>query len=289
MKILITGATGFTGRRILPLLAGKGNIKCYVRPTSDIENIEKYGYEIVLGDLNDLDSLKKAMTGCEALINVASIGFGHARGIVKTAEEAGIKRAIFISTTALFTHLSNNSKLIRLGAEKCIKASRLNWTILRPTMIYGAPDDRNMIRLLKFIDRSPVIPIFGHGNYLQQPVYVGDIAKAVVAALFNEGAIRREFNVSGKYPNTYNEIIDLTAKALGRKIMKIHVPLKPSIYIFKLYEKLYAKPVLRTEQIMRLNEDKSFDYSEARSVFEYNPLPFEKGIAREIELYRNER
>jgi nucleoside-diphosphate-sugar epimerase len=286
LKILVTGATGFTGERVLPMLVGKGEIRCFVRPSSNIQEVKGFGHEIVYGDLSDIGSLKTAMLKCDALINIASLGFGHGPGIVKAAEEARIRRAIFISTTALFTELNAKSKSVRQQAEDCIKASKLDWTILRPTMIYGAPGDRNMIRLIRFIDHSPVIPIFGSGDYLQQPVYVENVAKSIVAVLFTEKTIKNEFNISGKYPHTFSEIIDLTAQALGKRIIRVHIPSKISLYATKLYEKLSKRPLIKSEQIMRLNENKNFDYSAAKEAFGYDPISFEEGIAKEVALYR---
>lgn len=289
MKILVTGATGFTGEKVLPLLMGKGDVRCFVRPNNDVQKIKEHGYELVYGDLNDLKSLKMAMNECTILINIASLGFGHTPGIVKIAEESGIKRAIFISTTALFTRLNADSRLVRQQAEDHIKASKLEWTILRPTMIYGSPDDRNIIRLIKFIDRFPLIPIFGSGDYLQQPVYVEDVAKSIVSVLFNEKTLRREYNLSGKYPHTYIEIIDLTAKALEKRVVKIHIPFKPSLYAIKIYERLSQNPFIKSEQIMRLNEHKNFDHSAAKNDFGYDPISFEEGIIKEIQLYRQSK
>ena len=286
MKILVTGATGFTGQRVLPLLVQKEEIRCFVRRNGNSKGIEKFGYELSYGDLSDLESLKRAMSGCDVLINVASLGFGHAPGIVKTAEEAGIRRAIFVSTTALFTQLNATSKSVRRQAEDCIRGSGLYWTILRPTMIYGAPGDRNMIRLIMLLDSSPLIPIFGTGNNLQQPVHVEDVVKSIIAVLFHEDTIHNEFNLSGKSPHTYDEIVDLTAKALGKRVLKVHLPLKPSMYVMMLYERICSKPFLKSEQVMRLNENKNFDHSPAQKAFGYNPISFEQGITREVSLYR---
>ncbi len=286
MKILVTGATGFTGERVLPMLMGEGEIRCFVRPSSNIQKIKDFGYELYYGDLIDLESLKTAMAGCDALINIASLGFGRGPGIVKTAEEAGIRRAVFISTTALFTQLHAKSKSIRREAEDCIKASKLDWTILRPTMIYGAPGDRNIIRLIRFIDRWPLIPVVGSGNYLQQPVYVEDVAESIVSALLSEKTAKREFNISGKYAHTFIEIIDLIAQALGKRIKKVHIPSKISLYAITLFETFSKKPWIKSEQIMRLNEHKNFDYSSAREAFGYDPISFKEGITKEVALYR---
>src|SRR5215211_113454 len=101
------------------------------------------------------------MQGADALINIVSLGFGHADSILRAAKEAGIQRAIFISTTAIFTQLNAKSKSIRMDAERLIKSSGLAYTILRPTMIYGSDHDRNMWRLIQFMRYSSIVPIFG--------------------------------------------------------------------------------------------------------------------------------
>ena len=287
MNICVTGATGFTGKRVLPLLEGKGRVRCFVRKTSNVECVRKCGYEITYGDLNDVSSLEKAMNGCDVLLNIASLGFGHGAGIVNAAENAGIKRAIFVSTTALFTQLDVSSKSIRQQAEDQIRSSNLKWTIVRPTMIYGAPDDRNMIKLIKFIDKSPCIPVLGSGKYLQQPIFVEDLAKAIVGALISDNAIGKVYNVSGKQANTYCEIIDMVAAALGKKVIKVYIPFKIALYMAQIYEKLSKKPVIRAEQVMRLNENKDFEHRDAMEFFGFSPISFREGIKREVALYRN--
>ncbi len=113
------------------------------------------------------------MKGADALVNIASLGFGHAGSVIQATKEAGIRRAIFISTTAIYTQLDAKSKSIRLAAEQAIQTSGLEYTILRPTMIYGSRRDRNMWRLIRFLRVSPVAPVFGDGNYLQQPTSCG--------------------------------------------------------------------------------------------------------------------
>ena len=104
---------------------------------------------------------------CDALVNLASLGFGHARGIVRAAVRAGLDRAVFVSTTAVTTTLPARSKAVRLAAEDEIRGSGLSWTILRPTMIYGAAGDRNLSRLLALLARlqrgSAPLPLVAAG------------------------------------------------------------------------------------------------------------------------------
>ncbi len=76
MKILVTGATGFTGEEVFPLLKEKAEIRCLVRPNSNVQMIKKLGHELTYGDFAELSSLKKAMSGCDILANIASFGSG---------------------------------------------------------------------------------------------------------------------------------------------------------------------------------------------------------------------
>ena len=94
-------------------------------------------------------------------------------------------------------------------------------------MIYGSPRDRNMWRLIRFMRYSPIVPIFGDGKYLQQPIYVDDVAQAILSCLSNDQTIGKSYNIAGKYPLTYNQVIDTIAGQMNKRVWKIHVPYSP--------------------------------------------------------------
>lgn len=284
--ILVTGATGFLGSYVVDKLlqANIDQIRCFVRETSKIDNLTKFNVELTYGSFEDYDSIVRALTGVQTIINVASLGFGHASNIIKACEESGVERGIFFSTTAIFTKLNAKSKKVRLEAEKIIKASSIKYTILRPTMIYGSSKDRNMCKLIQYLKRFTFIPIFGTGEYLQQPVYVDDLAEATLKVLQSDVTINKEYNLAGANPLTYNQVIDIIAEALKRKIYKLYLPVGLSIKLLDIYSKISKKPKLTSEQVLRLNENKNFDIKEAIEDFGYNPIDFLNGIKKEIEL-----
>ena len=156
-------------------------------------------------------------------------------------------------------------------------------------MIYGTPKDRNMIKLIRWIDNVPIIPIFGDGNSLQQPVYVKDLAKFIVDVLDNKQSFRDDFNISGKYPLTFNEIIKEISEILNKKVIKIYLPYLFSVRIISLLEYLKINFPIKSEQILRLNENKSFSYSKAKKLIGYKPIPFKNGIKNEIKIYKNNK
>lgn len=284
MKVFVTGATGFMGSRVVPLLLKNGyEARCLHRETSDRSLLSSSEVEWALGDLSHTDALSASMRGADALVNLASLGFGHADSILRAAKDAGIQRALFISTTAIFTQLNAKSKKVRVAAELAIETSGLKYTILRPTMIYGSPRDRNMWRLIRFMRYSPIVPVFGDGKYLQQPVHVDDVARAIVSCLANEKTIGKAYNIAGRHPLTYNEVIDTIARLMNKRVWKLHTPSKPAVSLLALLERMRIPFPIKAEQVLRLNENKDFSYAEAQRDFGFSPLSFEEGIGMELD------
>ena len=283
-RVLITGATGFTGSRTVPLLIERGYcVRCLVRASSDRTVLAGNAVEWFQGDLADSHKLELSMKGVDVLVNVASIGFGHAPNVVGAALAAGVRRAIFLSTTAIFTTLNAPSKAIRIAAEDTIRNIGLAYTILRPTMIYGSARDRNMCRLVRYLRRWPVMPMPGSGENLQQPVFVDDVARAIVDAISTDRTIGKCYNIPGPKALTFKEVVETISNLLGRKTLKVHLPVSPFVKLLRLCESHGLILPIKAEQILRLNEDKAFDFDDASRDFGYAPRAFEEGIAVEIE------
>lgn len=224
-RVLVVGATGFTGRRVVAALRAAGHdVVAFVRPTSDADVVRALGVPCAEGDFDRPASLRDALAGRDALACAASLGFGHAPGIVEAARAAGVRRAVLLGTTAVRTTLPARSKAVRLEAERVVLAGGIGATLLRPTMIYGAPGDRNLERLVRFVRRSPVVPVLGRGTALVQPVHVEDVAAAVAAVLPRDDLAGRAFDVPGPAPLTFEALLRTVAAVMGRRRLFPHVP-----------------------------------------------------------------
>jgi len=288
-KILVTGATGFTGREVVPrLLQRYGEITCFVRASSKRSQIDLPGVKFAEGDIDDCVSLEAAMQGKDTLVNVAFLvrhgepEARRAKGIVRSCHAAGIRRAIFISSTSIFTTLKAADKIAKLASESAVVNSGLDYTILRPTMIYGTEGDRNIIRLVRFLRQYPVVFVPGDGTFRQQPVHVEDLAQAIVDCLDVKTTIGKAYNLSGAHSVTFNEVIDQTCQVLDVKRLKVHLPLGPALWLARLSQHIQGKPLIKEEQLLRLNEDKSIDHCDARRDFGFSPRSFLEGIRQEV-------
>ena len=287
MRLLVTGGSGFLGRRFVAAAVATGHdVVGLARSESAASSLRDAGADAVRGDLDDAASTRDAFAqaGADALVNIASLGFGHAGTIVGAAEAAGLRRAVLVSTTAVTTALPAPSKKVRLAAEETVRTSGLAWTIVRPTMIYGAPDDRNIARLLQVLRRTPVLPVPGGGRRLQQPVHVEDLAQALVGAVANDASIGATYDVAGPEPITFRELLETAASAAGRSVRLVPVPLAPTIGVVRLYERAASRPRIKAEQLERLAEDKAFDNGPAARDLGHAPRSFADGVRAEAAL-----
>ena len=294
MRLLVTGGSGFLGGFVLAEAARRGH-ECValVRSSAAARRVADLGATPLGGDLDDGAALAPTFAGarCDALVNLASLGFGHAQGIIAAAVGADLDRAVFVSTTAVTTTLPARSKSVRLAAEESIRSSPLKWTILRPTMIYGAAGDRNLSRLLALLARarrrlSPgglpfVLPVPGGGGQLQQPVHVADLAGAVLTAVDRPAAWTSCYDVAGPEPLPFAELVRASGAAIGCRVRVVPVPLAPVIAFARCCELAGRRPGIRAEQWARLAEDKAFSVDAAARDLKYAPRPFAEGIREE--------
>lgn len=291
-RVLISGATGFAGAFVVREFARHSDrftVAAFARSAERVAaaGLEASGAKVHYGSFEDRESFCRALEGQDIYVHLVSLGFGHAPTVLDCCRLARVRRGVFVSTTAIFTDLDPESKVIRLEAEARIRDSGMDYTIIRPTMIFGTDEDRNMSRLIRHVARWPVVPVPGPGTSLMQPVHAADLAKAIVAAASTSIAIGREYNVSGADPITYNQTLDLIAELLGRRVLRVHVPLRLMIPLFWLYERLMAHPRLSVEKLYRLNEDRAFSNAEARQDLGFETMAFREGISREIDEMTN--
>ena len=285
MKVLLTGATGLLGGALLDLLLAESHeVRCLVREGSqNASRLDPSRVEVSRGDANDAGDLRRALVGIDALVHVA--GIEYAPIVVEAARGADVSRLVVVGSTS-----AHSAYEFRSGPKKTmenvVRDSGLDWTIVRPTMIYGSERDKNVHRLLRFLDRSPIFPIFGPGTNLWQPVYHEDCARGLYESLIRPAAIRRSYDLPGAVPLPYAALVETAARALGKKSRLVRLPLEPIRRALLLAETLRLPLPIKSEQVLRLREDKAYSYDDARRDLDYAPRPFESGVALEVARLR---
>jgi nucleoside-diphosphate-sugar epimerase len=288
--LFITGITGHTGRWLLDKLIQEnysGKIRCLVRKNSNTALLDKSGLNIekVCGSIEDKEFLESSMIGVENLIHISGIKFSS--DIINTAIKNNVKWAILVHTTGRYSkYKSASEEYIRIEDEILKKRNQIAITVLRPTMIYGSSNDRNMYKLVDYLYRHKFFPMFGSGENLMQPVHAKDLGDAYYNVLLKrENTINKEYNLSGEMPIKYIDLVRCVSQTLDSKNIIVKIPLSISVLAARLYNTINKNAIVSVEQVLRMQEDKNFAYDAAAKDFNYSPMSFEEGIKGEVMEY----
>src|ERR671921_1747256 len=285
MRILLTGATGLLGGSLLEILLAAGHdVRCLVRRDSpNAPRLDGMGAEVFRGDAGSEADLYGALGGTDAFLHVAGIEYSPT--VVAAARRSGVGRLVVVGSTSAHSAYAFRSGP-KLEMERVVRSSGLPWTIVRPTMIYGSERDKNVHRLLRFIDRWPVFPMFGPGTNLWQPVYHQDCARGVLKTSKRPGTVHQSYDLPGPDPLTYLDLVKTVAAVLGRSLRIVNVPLEPVRRALVAAERLRLPLPIDSGQVTRLREDKAYPYEDAKRDLDYAPRPFREGVALEVARLR---
>jgi uncharacterized protein YbjT (DUF2867 family) len=299
MKVLVTGAAGFVGREIVRQLHAAGHAaRVLSRDTlsSQVrELVPAFTTDVRSGDVLNATSLANVCNGMEAVIHLVGIISEvrdqtyenvHTRGtqnIVAAARKAGVKR--FVHMSALGTRLNAVARYhqSKWAAEEMVRNSGLEWTIFRPSIIYGAGD--GFVNLFANIARrSPVVPLIGGGKSKFQPVPVEAVAQCFVKSLTEPKSIGQTYDLCGNEVLTLEEIVSTILSVMGRKRHKLSLPFGLARIQATLLEFVYSRllgkpPPLNRDQLLMLQEDNVGNGQSAEELFALKIGPFAKGIA----------
>ncbi|SHK35221.1 complex I NDUFA9 subunit family protein [Rhodothermus profundi] len=294
MKVYLTGATGFVGRYVLRALRTAGHqVRCLVRQPDRPLPVEDEGVEKVAGDLLRPETFAGTLEGCEAVVHLVGIiaekprqgitfDAVHRRGtlhIVEAAQQAGIARFIHMSANGARPDGITAYQTSKWEAEEIVRrAGFAHWTIFRPSVIFGDPQGAPMEFVTQLARRLvrpfPVLPVFGDGRYQLQPVAVDVVASAFAQALTREAAHGQTYCVAGPGPLSYDEILDIIARALrGKPRPKLHVPLAPIQVLVNTLGRVGLLPIT-PEQLAMLVEGNTCDPTAFYRDFEVPQIPF---------------
>lgn len=290
MKVFVTGGTGFVGGHLLKSLLTEGHtVRLLVRRKKDGG---EPGVEQVVGDVTERGSIMEAAAGCDAVIHLVGIirefpakgitfdalHVAGTRNVVDGAKAAGIRRYLHMSALGTRSGASSAYHRTKFAAEEYVRASGLDYTIFRPSIIFG-PGDDFINRLAGYIRSYPAVPVIGDGEYRLQPISVEDVARCYKEALRMPQTIGNTYELCGKDRFSYNDLLDVIARALGRgKVRKLPAPLAVMKGIVPFLQKLPSFPIT-TDQIAMLVEENICDGS-WRTTFFFEPQSFEEGIKK---------
>jgi uncharacterized protein YbjT (DUF2867 family) len=293
-RVFVTGSTGFVGKRVVRALLAHGFlVRCLVRPGSEEKLRGFESIDRVPGDVLRPDDLVASVEGCGALVHlVGIIRERRARGItferlhvkatlnmLALAKKAGVRRYLQMSALGTRPHARSRYHQTKWQAEEAVRQSGIDWTIFRPSVIFGR-GDQSISVLAGMIRRLPVVPVVGDGRYRLQPIGVEQVAEGFARALTSRVAVNQSYEVAGPEAYAFVDLLDQIGAALGRRrVRKVHAPLAAVKLLTSALEWLPLYPLSR-DQIAMLEEENVTDPTRFYTDFGITPEPLAQGLRR---------
>lgn len=275
--IAVIGAGGRSGSALCRALAEAGTD--YLPLVLNLPKWQAYGLPgaVRVVDLkHDAPALRDALAGATQVVSCAHASFTP--GILAAAPP-GASFVLMGSTRRYSRFLDDHGRSVQAG-EEALLASGRRGVMLHPTMIYGAPGERNVQRLAAMVRRLPVAPLPGGGRALVQPIHQSDVTRCLVAALARDWAQPQAIVIAGPRATRYRDFVAAVARAAGaRAPLVLPVPGGLLRALLPLARRIGALRGVTDDELLRLMEDKDFDIAPMRRELGVDPLPLGQGLA----------
>ena len=269
-RTAVLGGSGFIGRYVVKRLAARGDVIAV-----GCRNAEQAKFLKPLGDVGQIVPLNIAigneellpafLAGNDTLVNCVGIlqekgsqtfDLAHHSGparLARFAREAGVERFVHFSAIGADSRSSSAYARTKAAGEQAVRDAFPTVTILRPSVVFG-PEDQFFNRFAAIAMLSPVLPLIGGGETRFQPVYVGDVADAVMKCLEDSASAGRLYELGGPKIYTFRELLDLLLSETQRKRWLLDVPFGLAAAQARLMS-ILPNPPLTPDQVELLKRD----------------------------------
>jgi nucleoside-diphosphate-sugar epimerase len=322
VRVLVTGATGFTGGHLARALAASGHqTRALVRNIERARDLQAWGIELAVGDVRDRLAVGLAMAGVEVVYHIAAVyrqagipketyravNVDGARIVVETAACSGARRVVHCSTVGVHGDVQHPPagedaplrpgdlyQATKLEGEQLARETgartNVEVTVVRPSGIYG-PGDRRLLKLFRGVARGR-FPMLGSGRIYYHLTYIDDLVEGFRLAGEHPSAANRTYILAGPEVTTLNELVRLIADCAGVGSPRLRLPVGPFWLAGAVCEAvcvpLGIEPPIHRRRVDFYTKNRAFDIGRARTEIGYAPsVGLRDGISRTLEWYRN--
>jgi uncharacterized protein YbjT (DUF2867 family) len=289
LLVLVTGATGFLGRRVVPaLLERHHQVRCLVRTPGRERVFPPRTVDIQYGDIQNSDALAAALVGVDAVVHLVGtirrrnkntydqVNRQGVANVVAAAKVARIKHLVFVSVIGATSNRSYPYLFSKWQGEREVVSSGLSYTIIQSSVIFGDGDEF-LNSIAAMVKALPVVTVVGSGRNRLQPIAVEDVARCIATAVDREDLRGKTIELGGPQQISYNKILAIVARTLDTRRLMLHLPVWLMFVVTWALQALPRPPVtldqLRLLPIRNVAELDSVEYN-----FGFTPKPVEGNI-----------
>jgi len=323
MNVLVTGATGFIGSRLVPALSDKGfNIRCLVRKTSDISKLKELkNVDFFYGDITDPETISGAAQNIDTVIHLAVLGHlkkgteeeytrVNVKGTINVIDESissEVKKIIVTTTTAALgiipgrtvTEEDEGIPLNEYGRSKAMEENAVKELIktkaapvlmLRFSHVYGPGEQRDLHKIIKMMKKG-IFPQIGLKANLYPAVYIDDVVQSIIQAM-EYGRTGETYIITDNKSHDLKDIRKIVNKELGKETTLYPVIPKflalSMVYLLEKLFSLFGKDFsYSVKNINSITARRQFSIEKAKKELHFSPrVSLEEGLHRTIEYYK---
>ncbi len=291
MKIAVTGATGFIGSHLVERLLQDGHELTVLSHSGRGRKPFPPGIRVIHGSVEEGEALFNLCAGNQIVFHLVGIiaetrtkSFAltvveATRKLVDACLRGKVSKIVYLSAIGAAADAETKYHRAKHQAEIAVMQSSLDWTILRPSVIYGEGD--GFVNLLaRLIRRLPFTPVIGTGKYRLQPIYIDDLTNAMAQCVDNPATSKEIIEMAGPERLEYSEILHIIKRVLNKRRVNIHLPLWLMKMVAAVMEGLFKPAPLTTDQLTMLVNENIGETEKMRRLFGIEPVRFEDGLRK---------
>ena len=287
--VLVTGATGFLGRRVVPALQELHHqVRCLVHTPGRERVFPPRTVDIQYGNVLNPDALAAAFNGVDAVVHLVGtirrrnrntydqVNRQGAANVVAAAREARVKHLVFVSVIGATSNRSYPYLYSKWQGEQAVTNSGLSYTIIQSSIMFGAGDEflNTIAAMVKIL---PVLTVAGSGRNRLQPIDVEDVARCIATAVDRERLRGKTIELGGPQQLSYNEILAIVARTMGKRRLGFHLPVW-LMFIITWAMQALPRPPLTLDQLRLLPIRNVAETNSVQDNFGFTPKPVEGNI-----------
>jgi len=268
--IVVDGATGYVGSHLIAALAENGfAVRCLVHKGAsnrDIEFLKSLNAKVYVADLeNASPALSEAFSGAQIAVHLIgsiappkgetmqNLHVNQTDQLVKLCQENGIKKVVMVTALGSSSEAASNYHSTKWQAEELVRSSGLNYVIMRPSLIFGrqvgSRDSKLVARLIQAIESKPMVPLINGGVNLIQPIFIGDLVKALVAVIEREDLVNQTYELGGANVISMKQFVDMLMDTLKTKKPVVGLPEPLAVLLATCMEATSRVPLISRDQV----------------------------------------
>jgi NADH dehydrogenase len=288
---LVTGGAGVMGRRLCAGLRERGfPVRVLDRAGSALPGLD---VDLRAGDITDPASLRGVFDGVQTVYHLAavilpddeslfeSVNVEGTRNVLEAAAAAGAQHFIHVSSASVvYPHSTRYSRSKREGERLVRGQQAMQWTIVRPTLVYDENGGLEFMRFYAYLDRFPIVPFIGRGRARKRPVHTEDIMAGLIAIAGNPKTYGKVYALSGGEPISIWDLGKLMLEHRGRQRPFLPIPVPVCRLLARGLARVMRNPPLTWQMIAGITQDADLDPSDATADFGYRPMGVREGFQK---------